>query len=411
MTVITRLIQRPETTSIKTQKPTVIEWKGVQMIRGHSINSCVDEIIEFNKRRQFLKINLIGMSGSGKTTLSHVLAHQIHTRAEVPYETKFFKDEQLINFNATVAALSNNNQILIFDDLSGLVSKYGKTALDNLKAEITTIRHINDQEDRKIIMILNFHAQKLLDKSLRISNFSFYTDCQLEEIGYLEELLGKREINKIKKFQRLRAQAGIYHKFTYTLSRKDFFTYKEMDPFLPLLYNNGLTTRHVVSPSLDWILEGKECSTCKPAISSAETKFNLNVFMDDYCRKFTKGIAKRAVELKLLQEGIETQPKRVLQAREYIEQFLREKKINLEELQVAFNLKPRITKLFPDKQPDLHLIYEAEQNKLLALSIEKITKPFNEKITNESENNSPDALKEITKKPVIIPPKDVSPVQ
>lgn len=355
MKVVTRLIPRPETTSKKSEKPTVIEWNGKPMIRAHSINSCVDEIIEFNKRRQFLKINLVGMSGSGKTTLAHVLAHQIHTRAEVPYEIKFFKDEQLVNFKATVQALSNNNQILVFDDLSGLVSKFGKTALDNLKAEITTIRHINDQEDRKIIMILNFHAQKLLDKSIRISNFTFYTDCQLEEIGYLEELLGKREINKIKKFQRLRAQAGIYHKFVYTLGKKNFFVYNEMDPFLPLLYNNGLTTRHVVSPSLEWILEGegrKECATCQPAVQSDETKFNLNMFMEDYCRKFTKGIAKRAVELKLLQAGITAQPKRVLQAGDYIERFLREKKMSLEELAIAFNLKPKSARLFPDKQPD-----------------------------------------------------------
>jgi uncharacterized FlgJ-related protein len=103
---------------------------------------------------------------------------------------------------------------------------------------------------------------------------------------------------------------------------------------------------------LEWILDGKECSTCKPAIQSAETKFNLDLFMVDYCKKFTKGIAKRAVELKLLQEGINTQPKRVLQAREYIEQYLREKKINLQELADAFNLKERATKLFPDKQPN-----------------------------------------------------------
>lgn len=352
MSVITKIKNRPESATSIAQKPTVIEWNGVPMIRAHSINACVDEIIEFNKKRQFLKINLIGMSGSGKTTLSHVLAHQIHTKAEVPYEVKFFKDEQLVNFQATVQSLSNNNQILVFDDLSGLVSKYGNIALERLKAEITTIRHINDQEDRKIIMILNFHAQKLLDKSIRISNFTFYTDCQLEEIGYLEELLGKSQTNKIKKFQKLRAQSGIFHKFVYTLGRKNFFVYKEMDPFLPLLYNNGLTTRHVVSPSLEWILQGKECSVCKPAFSSPETKLNLEKFMDDYCKKFTKGIAKRAVELKLLQLGIMTQPKRVLQAGDYIERYLKERKISLEELAEAFNLKERSTKLFPDKQPN-----------------------------------------------------------
>jgi len=259
MPVVERIIKRPESTTSKTEKPVVIKWHNVPMLRSQSINACVHEILEYNKRQQFLKINLIGMTGSGKSTLGSVLAHQIHTKAEIPYEVKFFNKEDLVTFKATVQGLSKNNQILFFDDLSGLEADYGKKAVERLKSEITTIRHINKQETRRIIMLLSFHAQKMLDKFLRISNMTFYVDCELEEIRYLEELLGKGQIQKIKFFQRLRAQAGIQHKFTYPLGRRKSFTYKEADPFLPHLYNNGLTTRHVVSPTLSWILGDEIC--------------------------------------------------------------------------------------------------------------------------------------------------------
>ena len=321
-----RMIQRPESSTSKKDKPTIIIWgkwqgKPVKLVRGHSINSCVDEIINFNQRRQFLKINLIGMSGTGKTTLMKLLAHQIHKASPVPYEVKFFNAEQLSNFRATVEGLSNNNQILCFDDLSKLEQDYGKKALDRLKGEMTTIRHINDQESRKIIMMLSFHAQKMLDKNLRISNFTFYTDCQLEEIGYLVDLLGKQHKQKIEYFQKLKATAGMRHSFTYRLGgRGHSFTYKDGEPFQAMLYNNGLRTSHVVSPLLSWILGDEICHTCKPAIESASTKINLEQFVNDYSKKFTKGVAKRAVELELLELGMNTQPKRVLQARKYIKQ-------------------------------------------------------------------------------------------
>jgi len=350
---IIRTIKRSPSSTSEKKIPTIIKWHGIPMVRGHSINACVNEIIEFNKRRQFLKINIIGMSGTGKTTLMHVLAHQIHTASDVPYEVKFFNAEQLSNFRATVEGLSNSNQILCFDDLSGLVDQFGKKALDRLKAEITTIRHINDQEDRKIIMMLSFHAQKMLDKNLRISNFAFYTDCQLEEIDYLIDLLGKQDVQKIKYFQKLKAQAGLTHKFTYQLGQRQPFTYKDGKPFQPMLYNNGLRTCHVVSPQLSWIIGDELCHICNPAIESASTKINLEQFRDDFSKKFTKGIAKRAVELILSEMGLHTQPRNVQHAKKYVQQFLKKKQINIDELAEAYNLKEIKTTIPHIKRPEI----------------------------------------------------------
>jgi hypothetical protein len=191
----------------------------------------------------------------------------------------------------------------------------------------------------------------MLDKFLRISNFTFYTDCQLEEIGYLEELLGKQHKYKIQHFAKLRSQSRMYHKFTFILGKKDTFTYKDGDPFRVLLYNNGLSTRFVVSPQLKWILnkggleEGNTCEVCFPVDPTVETMKNLEEFVEDFSRKFTKGIAKKAVELKLRQRGYYTQTKRVMQAERYIDQFFDEKKINLGELAKVFNLEETVTRL------------------------------------------------------------------
>lgn len=354
MLVEKRKMARPGSNT-KKAKPTVIPWGNTKLLRSQSINTCVKDIYETSKSMGFVKINLIGASSSGKTVLGDVLAHQLHT-LDPTFEVHKLKDSDLIDFKKTIQNLSTNNQILIFDDLSGLVATYGKAALDTLRSEITTVRHIGESnQDRRIIMILNFHAQKMLDKFLRISNFTFYTDCQLEEIGYLEELLGKQHKYKIQHFAKLRSQSRMYHKFSFVLGKKDTFTYKDGEPFRVLLYNNGLSTRFVVSPQLSWILnkggleEGNTCEICFPADATEETKMNLQEFVEDFSRKFSNGTAKKAVELKLRQRGYYTQTKRVLQAEKYIAQFFDEKKINLEELAKVFKLEERTTKLFPDK--------------------------------------------------------------
>ena len=345
------LIQR-NNKSNKKDKPTIITWQGVQMLRSQSINACVQEIYESSKSMGFLKINLVGASSSGKTTLSELLAHQLHT-LDSSFEVHFLEDRDLIDFKATIQSLSKNNQILCFDDLSGLVSHYGKAALDKLKAEITTVRHIDGNEDRKIIMILSFHAQKQLDKFLRISNFTFYTDCQNEELGYLEELLGKAQKPKINQFAKLRASSRMYHKFTFPLGRRDSFTYRDGEPFRVLLYNNGITSRFVVSPQVSWVLGDKICQTCTPTEKTEKTKENLEQFIARYSKCFGVGICKRAIQNKLLRQGIDTQPKRVQQAEQHIEQFFDYKKINLEELGQAYGLEERgfKTRIYPGKQP------------------------------------------------------------
>ena len=347
-------LESKETSNRARQIPTIIHWgkwedKPSPMVRNHSIRACVHEILQFSSRLGMVRINIIGASGSGKTSLAETIAHLCHTMADVPYEVKFMKKEDLIDFTATIKNLSANNQILVFDDLSWMSADFSKKQVEKLKAEITTVRHIDDLQDRKMIVIFNTHAQKVMDKFLRIANFTFYSSCSSEEVTYLLENLGKKYHQKIDLFRRVRIQAMGQGRFSFPLGKKKSFTYKAFSPMLPYLFSNGDFARFVVSPLRTWIQQ--DCQVCEKVIE--ETKENIDEFVNDFSKKFTKGIAKRAIELKLLQLGITAQPKRVLQAQQYIERFLSLKKINLSELAEKYGLEERTTKLFPDKQPEV----------------------------------------------------------
>ena len=343
-----------ERSSKKGKIPVIIEWgkwndKPNKMIRNHSIRSCVKEILATSSRLGMVRINIIGASGTGKTSMAETISHLCHKMSDIPYDVKFMKKADLVDFTATIKSLSSNNQILVFDDLSWMDADFNKTQIMKLKSEITTVRHIDEHEDRKMIVIFNTHAQKVMDKFLRFANFTFYSSCSPEEVGYLTEILGKKYSPKIDLFRRLRIQATGQGRFSFALGKHNSFTYKAFEPFLPYLFHNGDFCRFVVSPLRTWI--DKDCQICEKV--TEETKVNIEEFVNDYTKKFSKGNAKKAVELILLKHGIATQPKRVLQAQKYIERYLALKKINLNELAEQFGLEEKTTKLFPDKQPEV----------------------------------------------------------
>ena len=358
----TIIMESNESKARKKQKPVIINWgknkagKPAKMVRNHSIRSAVMEILQFSSRLGMVRVNIIGASGSGKTSLSSTISHLLHSMSmekyKVPYEVKFMQKEDLVDFTATIKNLSPNNQILVFDDLSWMGADYSKKQIEKLKAEITTVRHIGDSnQDRKMIVIFNTHAQKVMDKFLRIANFTFYSSCSNEEVTYLQEMLGKKYSSKIDLFRRLRIQSNGQGRFSFPLGKRDSFTYTAFDPFLPYLFSNGDFVRFVCSPLRSWIQ--KDCPTCEAVVES--TKENIDEFVTDYSKKFGKGICKRAIELKLLQSGKITQPKTVQQAQKYIERFLSMKKLNLDELAEKYGLEERRTLLTHTKQPEVTL--------------------------------------------------------
>jgi len=351
LVVIERIIKRPNSTTNKTGIPVVIRWKGVKMIRSHSINAVAHEIITMSENQDLISINVIGKQSTGKTELCRTLAHLTHESSKYPYNISYFGKEEILDLENTIRKLTPTNHILIFDDLSFLGANATKKQIDIIQSVLSVIRHLEGGKDVRIILFKIFHYTKSITPFLRQNDMTFLSSVDDNEVKNLEDLLGKKNSIKIQLLKKLRNQVLLGNDFTFPIGRKNSLSYKPKDPFLPFLYTNGISLRFIVSPLRTWI--EPFCQKCSPAKQTVETKSNLEGFVNDFSKKFGKGVAKRAVELKLLQSGINTQPKRVLQAQKYIDQFLGKKEINIEELSLAYNLQPRETKLFPDKQPEI----------------------------------------------------------
>ena len=120
LAVIERIIKRPESSTNKTGIPVVIRWKGVKMIRSHSINAVAHEIITMSENQDLISINVIGKQSTGKTELCRTLAHLTHEFSKYPYNINYFGKDEILDLENTVRKLTPTNQILIFDDLSFL---------------------------------------------------------------------------------------------------------------------------------------------------------------------------------------------------------------------------------------------------------------------------------------------------
>jgi len=347
--VIERIIKRPDSSSNKSGIPIVIKWKGVKMIRSHSINAVAYEIITMSENQDLISINVIGKQSTGKTELCRTLAHLTHTFSKLPYKISYFGKAEILNLENTVKELTPTNHILIFDDLSFLGANANKKQIDTIQSVLAIIRHLEGGQDVRIILFKIFHYTKSIPPFLRQNDMTFLSSVDDNEYSNLLDLLGKKNALKILLLKKLRNQVLLGQDFIFPIGKRGSLSYQPKKPFLPFLYTNGISLRFIVSPLRSWI--EPFCQKCTPSKQTTETKTNLDSFVNDFSKKFGKGICKRAVELLLLQAGINTQTKRVMQAQKYIGQFLSKKEINIEELSIAYNLTPRKTKLFPDKQP------------------------------------------------------------
>ena len=335
----TRVI-KPETKSFKQRTgevPTVTTWNGESMIRIHSIRATVKEIINQSESLDLIKINIVGNQSTGKTTLARTLGHLIHTMSEIPFAVKIFSKEELLDFQNTISKLTPTNWVLVFDDVSFLQALTSKKQIEIIKQGITEIRHLPGGTDVKIILIFNTHYTKSLDKYIRMADFEYYSSVGSEEIDNLSDKFGKAKSRKLTEFRKLFTTATRNKKFTFKLGSKGSFTYKYKNPFVPLLFYNGESLRVVVSPKREWI--DKICSICSNSDKKlVESDISLDKLVEDFNYKYGIQTAKTAVKIKLFQSGINAYSKRVQQAMKYLEQYLTNKTINLEELAAKYNM-------------------------------------------------------------------------
>jgi len=340
----TRLVESKEEKHYD-HRPTIIKWKTVPMIRNHSLRITVQQIVKKSETYDVVKIGLIGNQSTGKTCLSLTLAHLIHKISKVPFSVRVFNKENLTNFEETLASLSPANYVLIFDDVSFLGAKITKNQIERIKQSLTEIRHLEGGQDVKIITILNYHYTLGLDKYLRQSDFKYFTSVGSSEVENMMNIVGKKYFSKIQQFKKIMAKADMMGKFTYKLGKKGYFSYTHRSPFIPLLFYDEISLRHVVSPLREWI--DPICSTC--TLFSSKEKFESEIPVKQFCDesgvKFGEPKFKAAVKLKLFTNGINVYARDLVAASRYLDRALAKKIINLEEIATHYKFTITNTKL------------------------------------------------------------------
>lgn len=326
------------------QRPVVIKWHGVPMIRRHSFIAAIKEIVTFSNEMDFTKIGLVGDQHSGKSTLARTISHVIHKYSDVPFAIKLFTQKELLDFESTLKRLTPANYILIFDDVSFLSANASRKDIEVIKQAITKIRHLDEEHDVKIITILNYHYTLGLDKYLRQTDFKFFTSVGSSENDNMEAMTGGKYGKLITEFQKKRYMGIVKKKIPFKIGPKEIFAYKYRDPFIPVLFYNSNTLRIIISPTREWI--DKICSKCTEATGMLTSSgIPIKQFMKESEIKFGAGGWKSAVKLALYTEGMTTYNNNVVRALKYLNRCRTTKLINLGECAAHYGLTITKTRL------------------------------------------------------------------
>ena len=332
----------------KTDKylPTIVKWKGVNMIRQESFLAAIKEVVRWAEEIDVTRVGIVGDMHSGKTTMAETISHCIHKESKLPWGIKILYEKDLMDFENTLKTLTvDTNWILRFDDVSFLDAKHNKKAISQVKEAVTKIRHLEGGKDVKVVLIYNYHYSKGLDKYLRMADFRFFTTVGSEEEDNFEGIMGVKAMSLVKFFAQNR-QRAITKKFfqsPHPMANKKKFFYKWRDPFIPVLFWNNSTLRMVISPTRKWL--EPICTICSNAGGGVDSQINIAKFCEESETKFTKGTFTGVIKQFLREQGVNTYSAKTVQARRYLDKALEMKVFNLEELALHYGLKPTVTKM------------------------------------------------------------------
>ena len=342
MGIVQKVKQKKDKVPSSRLRPKIITWKDTKIIRQHSFIAPVKEIITWSEELDVTRVGIIGDMNSGKTTMANAIAHVIHTYSKIDWAIRHFDEDDLLDFEATLATLKPANYIMIFDDVSFLSAKANKKQLEAVKAANTKIRHLPGGQDVKIILIYNYHYNMGLDKFLRMADFRFFTTVGSSEKENMEKIVGTKNMKQVMQFQKMRTNAVVKKKFVFKLSKNEPFSYGWRDPFIPALFYNQNSLRFIVSPTREWLQP--VCSKCAES-EGAVSEINVSRFVEESTEKFGSAF-KVAVKLKLFTLGYTTHGRTVVQALRYLEKALTTKIITMDDIASTMELNQTKTKLF-----------------------------------------------------------------
>ncbi|MCH7967560.1 MAG: hypothetical protein IIB02_09150, partial [Thaumarchaeota archaeon] len=314
----------------KIGKPVVITWKGVKMVRNHSIRAVANELKNMSSNQDLISVNFIGKQSTGKSSIMLTLAHLIHQMADEEYVVKVIGRHEFINLEETAANLKPVAHILIFEDLAFLKANATTKQIDNIQFILSTIRHLPGGKDIRIIIFKAFQYSRSLPTFLRQNDATLISSVDDNEMKSLTDMLGQASVRQLNLLKRMQVQVKRGAKdqsfFHYPLGNRGtkYLKYHAKHPFLPYLYYNGDTSRMVVSPLRTWI--DPICSVCDDPEKIENNHSTMKNFVADFSTKFGhERTAKEIIKIMMMKKGINCYPKRIAQGVRYVEVFLAQK--------------------------------------------------------------------------------------
>jgi len=346
MPVITTIKKPVDKQNSDRTRPVVTKWKGIPMVRNHSFLATIREIINFSAEIDVCRIGLIGSMHSGKSTLSQSIAHAIHKHADLEYKIKVLYKEDLLDFENTLLGLEPVNYIMIFDDVSFMGANANKKQIEMVKSAVTTIRHLDEGRDVKIIVMMNYHYSMGLDKYLRSADFKYITTVDSSENENMINMFGKKYTDKIMDFKKYRHMAITKKYWLMKVAKNgELFKYEYRQPFIPVMFWNENSLRFVVSPTRQW--QDPICSKCSEATMSGvlESDVPIPQFCQESEDKFGKSTWLASVKLNMYVEGMMVYNKNVITSLKYLNKCREKKLITLEAIAAHYDLVPKKTRL------------------------------------------------------------------
>lgn len=347
-----------ETKSSSTAVPVTIVWKNARMIRTQSVMAATREILNVAKSTGAVQVNICAIPGQGKSTLAKLIAHLAHKMADSPFTVKLWGRKELLNIEEEIKKLDPVNHIILYDDVSWLTAdNVPKAKVDQIIKTMTEIRHIKGV-DVQIISILNFHYSYAIPKPLRNAQYWWYLSIGSSELENVIKLVGVKNMRKLDEFRKAHSQAQNLKKFYYRLGAKGRkFEYLYRQPFAPALFWNNDSLRHVVFPSREWL--EPVCDVCAKGLGiPIEDKEGLDKFENHILSKFSIGVVRQALRIRLLQLGINCYDPSVVQCMRHIDEYFSLKAFNPEEIAQRFDLHETITKNKKKLPPEIEALKE-----------------------------------------------------
>ena len=251
----------------------------------------------------------------------------------------------LLNFEETLSKLQPTNHIITFDDISFLTATASGKQIKQIEKAFTEIRHLPGGQDIKIIAIFNFHYNMAVSKYMRQSEVFIYTSIGSSELDNTINVIGKKYTQQIINFRKYFQQSITTEKFTVVLGNKgQNFVYRYKQPFIPILWYNGISARLVVSPKREWVDEF--CTMCANAKNkTSKEKMDLTEFDKSVTSKFGIGVIRQALRIKLFMLGVPTYSNRVKNAMRFIDEWMDGRDFNAEELAEFYKLEDKATRI------------------------------------------------------------------